>query len=94
MPTTIEVPAFISTVIEQHNWELFCQKPEHAIIPLVREFYANLAFAENSEVLVRGKVVSFAGEAINALFGLASVDCAVYNEMILAPTPADFDKAL
>ncbi|XP_062101883.1 uncharacterized protein LOC133808872 [Humulus lupulus] len=94
LPTTREVPAFLTTVIEQHQWELFCQKPEYAIIPVVKEFYANLAFAENSEVLVRGKVVSFAGEAINALFGLANVDSSTYNEMILAPTPADFDKAL
>ncbi|XP_062114005.1 alpha carbonic anhydrase 8-like [Humulus lupulus] len=73
-PTTIEVPTFISDVIEQHSWETFCQKPEHAIIPLVREFYANMPASTNFELILRSKVVSFSAKANNSLFRLDSFD--------------------
>ncbi|XP_062074942.1 pectinesterase inhibitor 10-like [Humulus lupulus] len=92
LPTIVEVLAFISDVIEQHNWETSCKKPKHAIIPLVLEFYANMASSANSEVIVRGKVVSFSSEAINSVFGLDSFECAVYNDMVCS-SKADFAEA-
>ncbi|XP_062100410.1 uncharacterized protein LOC133806305 [Humulus lupulus] len=94
LPTTVEVPAFISDIIEKQNWETFCHKPELAIILLVRELYANMMSYENSDVVVRGKVVSFSSDAINSIFGLDNFECAVYNDMVVASTLENFDKAL
>ncbi|XP_062114426.1 uncharacterized protein LOC133825512 [Humulus lupulus] len=93
-PTIVEVPAFIIDVIEQHNWENFCQNPEHDIILLVHEFSANIVSSTNSEVIVRGKAVSFSGEAINSIFGLNSFKCTVHNDMVVALELENFDKAL
>ncbi|PON35554.1 hypothetical protein PanWU01x14_335450, partial [Parasponia andersonii] len=61
---------FIAQVITQHNWKQFCAHPEDPIVPLVREFYANLTDPVENTVYVRGVQVSWSEEAINAVFGL------------------------
>ncbi|PON85987.1 hypothetical protein TorRG33x02_181920, partial [Trema orientale] len=61
---------FIAQVINQHNWRQFCAHPEDPIVPLVREFYANLTDPEEDTVYVRGVQVPWTEEAINTVFGL------------------------
>ncbi|PON90635.1 hypothetical protein TorRG33x02_134920 [Trema orientale] len=63
-------PPFIADVIIQHNWQLFCAHHEDPIVPLVREFYANLTDPEEDTVYVKGVQVPWSEEAINTLFGL------------------------
>lgn len=65
-------PALWST-IQQRGWGAFCAQPSPAVVPLVREFYANAPAHENGKVFVRGKRVSFSGKAINKLFGLPEI---------------------
>ncbi|PON46588.1 hypothetical protein TorRG33x02_325580, partial [Trema orientale] len=63
-------PSFIADVIAQHNLRLFCAHPEDPIVPLVREFYANLTDPEEDTVYVGGVQVPLSEKAINAIFGL------------------------
>ncbi|PON70143.1 hypothetical protein PanWU01x14_083180 [Parasponia andersonii] len=44
--------------------------PEDPIMPLVREFYANLTNPDDDTVYVRGVQVPLSVEAINTIFGL------------------------
>ncbi|PON66208.1 hypothetical protein PanWU01x14_110740, partial [Parasponia andersonii] len=66
-------PPFIVDVIIQHNWQLFCTHPKDPIVPLVREFYANLTNLEEDTVYVRGVQVPLSMEAINTIFGLGDL---------------------
>ncbi|PON79629.1 hypothetical protein PanWU01x14_008610 [Parasponia andersonii] len=62
-----------SDVTIQHNWQLFCAHPEDSIVPLVREFYANLTNPEEDIVYVRGVQVPLSMDAINTIFGLGDL---------------------
>ncbi|XP_073136960.1 uncharacterized protein [Henckelia pumila] len=48
--------------------------PELAIVPMVREFYANAPAQEDSKAFFRGKLVSFDAETLNRLFDTPAVD--------------------
>ncbi|EXB53755.1 hypothetical protein L484_022412 [Morus notabilis] len=66
-------PAFITRVIHQHGWRQFCQHPSNPIVPLVREFYANLLDFNQETVFVQNVKVPFTARAINSIFGLEEV---------------------
>ena len=40
MVTDVAFP-FIASIIRARKWEKFCAQPKSAIVPIVREFYAN-----------------------------------------------------
>lgn len=51
-----ELPPYLADVIVKHKWQKFCKPQVPPIVPLVREFYANLALVEEScgfEAVVR-----------------------------------------
>ncbi|XP_073139095.1 uncharacterized protein [Henckelia pumila] len=60
--------------IVARGWAEFCRQPLAALVPLVREFYANAAERTDSTTFVRGKMVSFSPTAINELLKTTDVD--------------------
>lgn len=46
---------------------------EVAIIPVVREFYANAKFQQGYQVFIRKKKVSFDSDAINAYYEIPTM---------------------
>ena len=56
------------------QWDDFCAQPKVAIVPIVREFYANAPEHDNRKVFVRGKMVNFSGKAINKFFKLPDIE--------------------
>ena len=61
-------------MIFKNNWKNFCQHPSVAIVPLVKEFYANFDGGSRNSVYVRGKRVDISGVAINKVYRLDDVD--------------------
>ena len=64
------------------KWDEFCNQPKAAIVPIVREFYANAPEHNNRKVFVRGKWVSFSGRAINQFFKVPDIDRDEYTAFI------------
>ncbi|GMN47583.1 hypothetical protein TIFTF001_016765 [Ficus carica] len=62
---TLGYPEYIYSVIFKNNWKNFCQHPSIAIVPLVKEFYANFDGGSPNSVYVRGKRMDISGAAIN-----------------------------
>ncbi|XP_073121776.1 uncharacterized protein [Henckelia pumila] len=58
----------------ERKLNVFCKVPEPAIVPVVREFYANAPAREDSKAFVRGKLVLFDAETLNRLFDTPTVD--------------------
>ncbi|GMN40396.1 hypothetical protein TIFTF001_009619 [Ficus carica] len=71
---TLGYPEYIYSVIFKNNWKNFCQHPSVAIVPLVREFYANFDVGNPNSVYVRGKRVDISGAAINNVYRLNDVE--------------------
>lgn len=68
--TTMGYTKPVYSVITIHNWRHFCRQPEEALIPLVREFYANFPEGQPEAVEVRGMSVDFRPSDINHLYRL------------------------
>ena len=64
------------------KWSEFCAQPKAAIVPIVREFYANAPEHDNRKVFVRGKQVNFSGKAINIFFKLPNIEKDGYTAFI------------
>ncbi|KAJ4715171.1 DEAD-box ATP-dependent RNA helicase 56-like isoform X2 [Melia azedarach] len=62
------------SIINSRKWQHFCEQPSAAIIPLVREFYANAREHTHGRIRIRGKEVRFDKDAINAYFSLPSIE--------------------
>ncbi|GMN32299.1 hypothetical protein TIFTF001_044672 [Ficus carica] len=71
---TLGYPEYIYSVIFKNNWKNFCQHPSAAIVPLVREVYANFDVGNPNSVYVRGKRVDISGAAINNVYSLNDVE--------------------
>ena len=63
----------IFLTIRDRGWGEFVQNPEAAIVPLVREFYANMDESSLS-VLVRGKIVKFDHSTVNRFYKFLDID--------------------
>ena len=61
----------ITTNIRERKWDSFCAQPQAVIVPVVREFYANVPEHHHRKVFMRGKQVDFNGHAINVFFQLS-----------------------
>ena len=57
-------------------------QPKLAVVPVVREFYANAPEHDNRKVFIRGKQVNFSGKAINKFFKLPDIERDGYTEFI------------
>lgn len=62
---------FENTLME-FGWGRLVEHPRPAVIPIVREFYANAQFHNEYQVMVRGRVVEFSQERISSLYGLTT----------------------
>ena len=60
-------------VIKVHGWWSFAMHPINLIVPLVREFYANIITGAKTFSMVRGVKVSFSASSINMHLNLS--DC-------------------
>lgn len=76
-----------------HHWRDIIKPPIDAVIPIVREFYANLRVKhESHEVRVRGKMGSFHHKSINTLYNLPTIDDDGYTTF--KQEPVEFDELI
>ncbi|KAL5564746.1 hypothetical protein UlMin_027910 [Ulmus minor] len=68
------MPRFVCSVVESRSWRDFAKHPQPAVIPVVREFYANFPNDAAEWVYVRGSRVSFDSRTINSFFQLQDED--------------------
>ena len=71
--TGIDCPT-ITANIRERKWDNFCAQPQVAIVPVVREFYANVPEHHHRKVFVRGRQVGFSGHAIHLFFDLPDIE--------------------
>ena len=62
----------IAKIIADRGWESLVASPAPAIVPIVREFYAN-AVVGYEHVYVRGLMVPFDSKSINAVYNLPDI---------------------
>ena len=60
-----------------------CDHPQPAIVPVVREFYANGIEQEGLTVTVWGKSVPFVHSIINRYYGLANFEDDEYQPLVM-----------
>lgn len=73
----------ISEFINKRNWDKFTDNPKAAVVPIVRKFCTNASFERvDNVVFARAKMVSFALEAINAYYGLESIENDDYTKYL------------
>ena len=59
-----------------------CEHPDPAVVPIVREFYANGKERDDFRVFVRGKWVKFDRTTINHYYGLADIEDDQYQALL------------
>ena len=64
----------VNWTIDANRWEILCEHPDPAVVPIVREFYANSKEKDEFQVFVRGKWVKFDRTMINGYYGLADIE--------------------
>lgn len=61
--------------IANRNWQALTSIPILIVVPLVREFFSNVAFSkDNYLVFIREKNVSFSAKTINEHYSLTPLD--------------------
>ncbi|EXB49850.1 hypothetical protein L484_000844 [Morus notabilis] len=71
---TLGQPGFISDVIISRGWQIFCRHPIDPIVPLVKEFYANLQNQGQNTVFVWEIDITFTSNYINGVLGIPNQD--------------------
>ena len=69
-------------IIKDYKWELLYDHLNSAIVPMIREFYANGHERNGFTITVRGKSVSFDHSTINRYYGLANIEDDEYQPSI------------
>ena len=72
----------VSYQVKKRKWEELVKHPEAAIVPVVREFYANMEEHRNFQVFMRGKIVPFDRTTINKYYNLPNIDNDGYEHML------------
>ena len=72
----------VKNKIKDYKWEVLRDHPEPAVVPVVREFYANGMERNGFTVTVRGKSVSFDHSTINRYYGLANFENDEYQPLV------------
>lgn len=67
------------------SWKKLAETPPAAVVPVVREFYANASNREDSVSIVRGQRVDFSRARINSYFGLHNIDNTNYKANLNLP---------
>ena len=61
---------------------ILCEHPDPAVVPIVREFYANGKERDDLRVFVRGKWVKFDRTTINHYYGLVDIEDDHYQDLL------------
>ena len=70
------IVAIVTLAAAKRGWLEFCNHPRDPVLPLVKEFYANLLGQDQRTIWVRNTLVPLDSRAINAFYNLPSnVDC-------------------
>ena len=72
----------VNQTIDANRWEILCEHLEPAVVPIVREFYANGKERDGFRVFVRGKWVAFDRTTINGYYGLADIEDDQYQVLL------------
>ncbi|XP_073039013.1 uncharacterized protein [Primulina eburnea] len=79
---------FEELAVAGRGWTNFLAQPNAAVVPVVREFYANAPEGTENKAKVRGRLVPYDPTTINDLLGLPAVDDSVFQAWVLNP---DYD---
>ncbi|XP_073034928.1 uncharacterized protein [Primulina eburnea] len=71
--------------LDRRSWEKFGAQPRAAVVSIVREFYANAGEKTDDKAFVRGKLVSFDSEIINAFLETPEVDDSTFQALVANP---------
>ena len=66
----------------RRGWGKFCKQPPAAILPMVREFYANAYEHHGSVAIVRGKAVASDRTMLNRFYGLEDIEYDEYSTYV------------
>lgn len=72
----------IEEMIIRRRWEVFCYTTSAVVIPVVKEFYANLHGINQGSVYVRGRWVSFTPSRINELYSIENTPVCHYSNFV------------
>ena len=72
----------VSKQVKDRKWEELVKHPEAAVVPVVREFYANVEEHRNYRAFVRGRWVPFDRTTINRHYNLPNIDNDEYERML------------
>lgn len=71
--------------VEPRGWNTFVAQPRAAVIPVLREFYANAPEDSESRAVVRRRRVSYDSKTINEVLGMVTVDDSVFQAWMWDP---------
>ncbi|KAL5570296.1 hypothetical protein UlMin_026871 [Ulmus minor] len=87
------LPPEVAVTICTHNWKAFATHPSNPVLPMVREFYANIVSGNQPFSMVRGVKVSFSAPSINMHFDLE--DCVDnFNALLESVRGVELDRVL
>ena len=72
----------VSKIVKNRKWEKLVKHPEATVVPVVREFYANVEEHRNFRVFVRGRWVPFDQTTINRHYNLPNINNDEYERML------------
>lgn len=82
----IEIPILpykeINDMIHDRYWCQFCHQPDATVVPVVREFYANVVEHVDGVAFVRGKRVPFHSQAINKFLRTPNIENDEYGQYL------------
>ena len=87
------LPPEVVGIIRTHNWKAFATHLSNPVLPLVREFYANIVTGNQTFSMVRGVKVSFSAPSINMHIDLE--DCVDnFNALLESVRGVEMDRVL
>ena len=87
------MPQFVYNVVWSRNWREFSKHPQPAVIPIVREFYANFSKDDAEWVYMRGSRVFFDSRNINSFFQLPDEEDS-YEDYLSSLEDHEWDEML
>ena len=72
----------VAKQVMKRKWEELVKHPETAVVPVLREFYANMEEHRNFRVFVKGKWVAFDKTTINRHYNLSNINNDKYEHML------------
>ena len=76
----------------KHGWLEFCDHPRDPVLPVVKEFYANLVSPGQHNIWVRNSLVPLDSRVINAFYNLVAEINYEYAKLLDKLTPQRWNK--